>query len=219
MRRLIFTALVTLLAVPAFAAEAPKSEEQKTLYTIGVYQARQLAPFNLTPAEFEMVQQGFSDSAPGKHPKVDFERYGKKVQELAQSRRASQQSAAVSAGKNFLDKAATEKGAVKTDSGLVFMSQKEGKGAAPKATDTVKVHYKGTFIDGKEFDSSLKKPVEFALNGVIKCWTEGLQKMKAGGKAKLICPPELAYGEQGSGSAIPPNSTLVFEIELLEVKK
>ena len=115
--------------------------------------------------------------------------------------------------------AAKEKGAVTTPSGLVFLSLKEGKGTAPAATDVVKVHYRGTFLDGKEFDSSYKRnePTSFPLNRVIPCWTEGLQRMKPGGKAKLTCPPAIAYGERGAGGVIPPNATLQFEVELLEV--
>jgi FKBP-type peptidyl-prolyl cis-trans isomerase FkpA len=118
-------------------------------------------------------------------------------------------------------KAAKEPGAVMTDSGLVFRSLVEGKGASPKATDTVKVHYRGTFPDGKEFDSSFSRnaPAEFPLNRVIRCWTEGVQRIKVGGKAKLTCPPAIAYGERGTpGGPIPPNATLQFEVELLEVK-
>jgi FKBP-type peptidyl-prolyl cis-trans isomerase FkpA len=110
---------------------------------------------------------------------------------------------------------------VTTASGLVFESLKEGTGDSPKATDTVKVHYKGMFLDGKEFDSSYKRgePTEFPLNRVIPCWTEGVQRMKPGGKAKLTCPPAIAYGAAGAGGVIPPNSTLNFEIELISVRK
>ena len=110
---------------------------------------------------------------------------------------------------------------VTTSSGLVYESLKEGSGAAPAATDTVKVHYRGTFPDsGKEFDSSYKRgePTEFPLNGVIACWTEGVQRMKVGGKSKLTCPPAIAYGARGAAGVIPPNATLNFEIELLGVK-
>jgi FKBP-type peptidyl-prolyl cis-trans isomerase FkpA len=106
-----------------------------------------------------------------------------------------------------------------TASGLIYRAIKEGGGANPKATDTVKVHYRGTFPDGKEFDSSYKRnePTQFPLNGVIPCWTEGVQLMKVGGKAKLTCPPAIAYGSRGAGGVIPPNATLDFEIELLEI--
>ena len=111
--------------------------------------------------------------------------------------------------------------AVTTASGLVYESLKDGTGESPKATDTVKVHYRGTFPDGKEFDSSYKRgePTEFPLNRVIPCWTEGVQRMKPGGKAKLTCPPGIAYGARGAGGVIPPNATLHFEIELLSVRR
>ena len=221
MRMLIIAAILTLLAVTVFAADAPKTEDQKTIYAIGVALARQLAVFNLTPAEFELVQQGFADSAPGKQPAVNFETYGRQVQELAQKRRAVQGEKLAAAGKEYLEKAAHEKGAVKTDSGLVYLSLKEGNGASPTVADKVKVHYRGTLVDGQEFDSSYKRsrPAEFPLNGVIKCWTEGLQKMKPGGKARLVCPPAIAYGENGAGAVIPPDATLIFEVELLEITK
>ena len=114
---------------------------------------------------------------------------------------------------------AKEAGAVVTATGLVYRSLKDGSGASPLASDTVKVHYRGTFPDGKEFDSSYKRgePIEFPLNGVVKCWTEGVQRMKVGGKAKLTCPPAIAYGERGAGRTIPPNATLLFEVELLGI--
>ena len=116
-------------------------------------------------------------------------------------------------------KAAAETGAVVTESGLVYRSLKDGGGAAPAATDTVKVHYRGSFPDGKEFDSSYSrgKPIDFPLNRVIKCGTEGVQRLKVGGKAKLTCPAAIAYGERGAGGVIPPNATLQFEVELLGV--
>ena len=117
--------------------------------------------------------------------------------------------------------AAKEPGAVVTSSGLVYRSLTEGKGASPAAADRVKVHYKGTLPDGTEFDSSYARnaPAEFPLNRVIPCWTEGVQKMKVGGKAKLTCPPGIAYGSRGAGGVIPPNATLHFEVELLGISK
>ncbi len=118
-----------------------------------------------------------------------------------------------------LDAAAKEPGAMVTASGLVYRSLKDGTGDSPKAADRVKVNYRGTFPDGKEFDSSYKRnqAIEFPLNGVIKCWTEGVQRMKVGGKAKLTCPSTIAYGERGAGGTIPPNATLLFEVELLGI--
>jgi FKBP-type peptidyl-prolyl cis-trans isomerase FkpA len=112
-----------------------------------------------------------------------------------------------------------EPGTVVTQSGLIYRSLKDGTGASPSATDIVKVHYRGTFPDGKEFDSSYKRgqPATFPLDRVIKCWTEGVQRMKVGGKARLVCPSSIAYGERGAGGVIPPNATLLFEVELIEI--
>jgi FKBP-type peptidyl-prolyl cis-trans isomerase FkpA len=108
---------------------------------------------------------------------------------------------------------------VTTSSGIVVETLQAGSGASPKATDTVKVHYRGTFPDGREFDSSYKRgqPTSFPLNRVIPCWTEAVQMMKPGGKVRITCPPQLAYGASGAGGVIPPNATLMFEIELVSV--
>jgi len=115
--------------------------------------------------------------------------------------------------------AAAEKGAVVTPSGLVYRAIEEGKGASPNAADSVRVHYRGRFPDGREFDSSYSRgqPAVFPLNRVIRCWTEGVQRMKVGGKAKLTCPAAIAYGERGAGATIPPNAVLQFEVELLAI--
>jgi FKBP-type peptidyl-prolyl cis-trans isomerase FkpA len=115
--------------------------------------------------------------------------------------------------------AASAVAAVTTDSGLVYREMVQGKGPSPAATDSVRVHYRGTFMDGKEFDSSYSRgqPTTFPLNRVIKCWTEGVQRMKVGGKARLTCPPAIAYGDRGAGATIPPNTTLMFDIELLAI--
>jgi FKBP-type peptidyl-prolyl cis-trans isomerase FkpA len=117
--------------------------------------------------------------------------------------------------------AAAEKGAVVTGSGLVYLSLKDGTGASPTAANVVRVNYRGTFPDGKEFDSSYSRnqPAEFPLNRVIPCWTEGVQKLKVGGKAKLTCPAAIAYGARGAPPTIPPNATLLFEVELLAIVK
>lgn len=127
---------------------------------------------------------------------------------------------AIALANDTIDKAAKEKGAVKTISGLVYRSLKDGTGKSPSASSTVEVNYRGTLPDGKEFDSSYKRKqsIKFPLTGVIPCWTEGVQKMKVGGKAQLVCPPELAYGARGAGRDVPPNATLIFEIELLDVR-
>ncbi len=220
MRKLLLLSLIVLLAAPAFA-EPPQTEDQKVLYALGMLLNRSVASFQLSPAELEFVKQGMTDAVAGKPSAVDLQAYGPKVQALNEARRKAQADKAVSTGKSFEEKAAKEKGAVKTASGLVYQPLKEGTGKAPGPASTVKVHYRGTLPDGKEFDSSYKRgtPAEFPLNGVIKCFSEGLQMMKVGGKAKLVCPAKIAYGDQGAGDVIPPGATLQFEIELLGIKE
>jgi len=213
--------LTTLIAATTFAAEQPKTEEQKTMYAIGLSVSKSLSIFSLAPAELELVVQGLMDGQSGKKTDVDVAAYTGKIQELAKARRKALGDKQAAAGLEFLEKAAKEKGATRTASGIVYIPLAEGKGESPKATDSVKVNYRGTLIDGKEFDSSYKrgKPLEFKLDAVIKCWTEGVQKMKPGGKARLICPPNMAYGDNGAGEMILPGATLDFEVELLEVKQ
>jgi FKBP-type peptidyl-prolyl cis-trans isomerase len=202
------------------AAAAEMTEQQKTLYAVGQWLARRAAPFHLTASDLDAVERGFRDGVTGAKSPVDLSVYGHKLQGLAEERSAAAAKEAEAEGAKLLAKAAAEEGAVKTSDGLVYRSLREGKGASPKATDIVTVNYRGTLPDGREFDSSYArhKPAEFPLNGVIKCWTEGVQKMKVGGKAKLTCPPQIAYGERGAGALIPPDATLTFEVELLGIK-
>ena len=220
MNRLIIVVLLALIAAPLQAAEKPLTEDQKTLYVVGTNVARSLSVFSLTPAELDIVLQGMQDAYAGKKPDFDVSAYTPKMQDLARARRKALGEKQAASGKDYLEKAAQSKGAVKTASGMLYIPLTEGKGDSPKAIDLVKVNYRGTLIDGSEFDSSYKrgKPLEFKLNGVIACWTEGLQKMKPGGKARLVCPPNLAYGDNGAGELILPGATLDFEVELLEVK-
>ena len=218
------TCVVALLltATTIYAAEpSAMTEEQKTLYAIGLSVSRSLAVFELNPAEFEYVRQGLTDAQNGKTNVVELPSYTGKIQELAKARRKAAGEKQISAGKDFIEKAAKEKGAIKTASGMVYTSIVEGKGASPTTADIVKVNYRGTLVDGKEFDSSYKrgKALEFKLEHVIRCWTEGVQMMKPGGKAKLVCPSELAYGDKGAGDMILPGATLEFEVELLNFKK
>jgi FKBP-type peptidyl-prolyl cis-trans isomerase FkpA len=182
------------------------------------------APLKLTAAEIAIVQRGLEDAATGKALAAPVETYGPKVQAFAQGRAMAAASAASGPekekGKAFADKAAQESGAVRTPTGLVFQTLTPGSGKKPVATDQVKVHYQGNLIDGTEFDSSYKRgqPVDFGLQNVIPCWTEGVQLMSVGSKAKLVCPAEIAYGDRGQGT-IPPGATLVFEVELLDIVK
>lgn len=218
MHRVIVTILLLLLPLPVSAASSLKTEKQKTLYGIGQVIARQLAVFDLSPAELKIVQQGLADGVQGKKPRVDFATYSKKSQELGIARRDARGKKLEAVSLEFREDAAKEPGAVKTASGLVYKSLKEGTGVNPTGKDKVKLHYLSTLIDGWEIDSSYKRgqPDETELNGYFKCLSEGVQLMKPGGKARLVCPPELALGKEGEG-VIPPNATLVFVVELLEI--
>lgn len=215
----VFTFAALLFTNSTLCAAEPPSltEEQKTFYAIGLSISRSLSVFELTPEEFGYVKQGLTDAQAGKKVDLELTTYSTKIQKLAKARRKVSGEKQAGAGKDFIEKSAKEKGAIKTPTGMVYTSLAEGKGDSPKATDVVKVNYRGTLIDGKEFDSSYKrgKPLEFKLDNVIKCWTEGVQKMKPGGRAKLVCPPNLAYGENGAGELVLPGATLVFEVELL----
>lgn len=213
------TAWILALVASVAHGQALKTEQDKTLYALGLSMGRSLELFNLTPAELEVVKKGLTDSITGAKAQVSLDEYGPKLQQLAEERRKSAGEKNVKAGQEYLAKAAAEKGAVKLPSGVIYKELKAGSGKSPAASDTVKVHYRGTLINGTEFDSSYRRnePTSFPLNGVIKCWTEGVQKIKVGGKARLVCPSDTAYGERGAGPNIPPNSTLIFEVELLSV--
>jgi FKBP-type peptidyl-prolyl cis-trans isomerase FkpA len=222
MRKLII-AVVILMAVPVLAAQ-PQTEDQKILYALGakVFDdlKKQLSIFNFSTEEYKFIIQGIDDASAGKTLAADPETYMPKFNTLALARIQAATEKQKELAKPYLENAAKEEGAVKMPSGLIYKQIKAGTGAQPKTSDTVKVHYTGTFIDGKVFDSSVERgePEEFPLSQVIPCWSEGVSKMKVGEKAKLICPSELAYGDQGRPPGITGGATLIFEVELLEIK-
>lgn len=224
-------ALGGALAVAACQQKAPEADpvatytdDQKAIYAFGAAVGRQVSQqttqLRMTPEEVQIFRSAFGDMMDGKEPAVEINAYQEKFQSLAEARIAEGNAEAKKKGEDLLASAAQEPGAVKTDSGLIFRTLTPGTGASPQASDVVRVHYHGTLPDGKVFDSSVDRgqPAEFALNGVIPCWTEGVQRMKVGEKAKLICPANLAYGERGAPPTIPPDATLVFEVELLGIQ-
>ena len=222
--------LLCLLAVAAFAstglarAADPelKTEDDKTIYALGLALAGQLGPLKLTPAEFAILQSGLTDGVSGKTPKVELETYGPKIQPMAQLRRAAAVGEEKKRGDAFLATVAAKEGVKKLADGMLMETITEGKGAGPAPGDNVKVAYKGTLIDGKVFDSSEKHggPQTMKLDTkIIKCWQQGMQFMKVGGKAKLYCPSDLAYGERGQGQDIPGGAALIFEVELVDIVK
>ncbi len=207
------------------AAPEKKVDIEKTLYAVGIAVAKSLDVFSLTPSELDTVIRGIRDGATGKAKTELDQQTQQSVNELARVRMEKSSKAAAekekTAGPAFIARAGQEKGAIKTPSGAVVIPIKEGNGASPKETDKVKVHYTGTLTNGKVFDSSEQRgqPADFPLNGVIKCWTEGLQKMKVGGEARLVCPADTAYGEQGRPPVVPGNAVLTFNVKLLEILK
>lgn len=220
MKTLLTALVATALALPALVATAaPASEDADTLYALGASVAKGLAPFQLTPAEAALVAQGMTDALAGK-ARLDPASKMAAIQAMAEARGQALAAATKAKGAAFLAQAAKAPGARQTASGLVYQELKAGQGTPPTLENTVTVHYKGTLIDGTEFDSSYSRgePTSFPLGRVVPCWREGVALMKPGGKAKLVCPADLAYGDRGAGEKIKPGATLVFEVELLEVK-
>jgi len=214
------SALLFMTFAGARAADLA-TDDQKALYAIGVAVSQSLKDLSLSESELEIVKSGLTDGVLSRPLKLDPKAVAPKVQQLVQARASVVAEKEKKAGAAFVAKAAAESGAKKTASGAIVTTLKEGKGPTPKATDSVKVHYQGTLVDGTVFDSSIQRgqPVTFPLSNVIKCWTEGVQEIKVGGKSRLVCPANIAYGDRGSPPTIKPGATLVFEVELLEIVK
>jgi FKBP-type peptidyl-prolyl cis-trans isomerase FkpA/FKBP-type peptidyl-prolyl cis-trans isomerase FklB len=222
----LFAAAVAVAAVSVRAADKPKgaamTDDQKVSYVIAqqVGQNFKTQGIAIDVPTFAASLQDALDGKPGKFTPEETQEIFQGLQKKAMERMKAMADKNKADGAAFLKANKKKKGVVATKSGLQYLIEKPGQGAHPKAEDRVKVHYKGTLLDGSEFDSSYKRgqPAEFPLNGVIKGWTEGLQYLSPGAKATLFIPADLAYGEQGR-PGIPPNSTLVFEVELLEILK
>lgn len=206
-------------SVATAEAQTLQTDQDKTLYALGLAIGENVKEFKLSAAELAFVSAGMSDLVLGKEPKVDIQTFGPKIQALVQERAAVAATAEKTAAGAFLAQMAKETGAQRSASGMIYIPVTAGAGANPTAASTVKVHYHGTLRDGTVFDSSVDRgePISFPLNGVIPCWTEGVQMMKVGGKAKLVCPSDTAYGDTGSGP-IPGGATLVFEVELIAIE-
>ena len=223
MRRFLLLALTLGLFAcfsPTPSAEeiALETDDHKVLYAVGQALARNIANLEFTPEELVYVSAGLNEGASGADPRIDMTVYGPMLDASMRTRMNEVTQKEREAGQAYCDSMAQEEGAEKLASGMVFKLITEGDGPVPTATDNVKVHYHGTLRDGTVFDSSRDKdPAQFNVGGVIPCFSEGLQKLKVGGKAKLTCPAEIAYGDRGRPGSIRPGAALTFEIELVEL--
>jgi FKBP-type peptidyl-prolyl cis-trans isomerase len=218
---LALTAILVGAALPAAAKEVKvESDTEKAIYLIGVDFAQRLQPLYLTEAEVEIVARGLRDQVAGKAMQLDPQVYGPKLTTLQQERAKDALAAEAPKAAAYIAEQAKQPGAKTTESGLVFTEVSAGSGESPAAGSKVAVHYTGTLRDGRVFDSSVQRgqPAEFVIGQVIKCWNEALPMMKVGGKARLVCPASIAYGDGGVPGAIPPGAVLTFDVELLSVE-
>ena len=224
-RRSLGIALAALmLAAGCQPPKAPEpkldTDDSKAIYALGLLIAERIDQFGLSESELAIFESGLRDGVLGHQKKVDPKDIGKELQAFGKARQTAAAEREKTESAAYLDKMAAEPGATKAPSGYIIRTITEGTGASPTAADTVKVHYHGTLRDGTVFDSSVDRgePAEFPLAHVIPCWTQSLQQMKVGGKYKLTCPADIAYGDRGSPPTIKPGAALTFEVQLLDVK-
>jgi FKBP-type peptidyl-prolyl cis-trans isomerase FkpA len=216
---LLITLLAGSLILPAVSTAEDAVEEPDVFYFLGAAVGRSLQRYDLSPAEFAIVIEGLTARVEGTQRDLDEKVWGPKLQAIATARFARKAEKEKVESANFVTEQAKTEGADQKPSGLIITTTEEGTGASPVETDTVRVHYHGSLRDGTVFDSSVDRgqPAEFPLNRVIPCWTEGLQLMKKGGKSRLVCPPDIAYGDKGMPPTIPGGAALVFDVELLDI--
>jgi len=223
MKKIVFlmTAALVLFSCNKEKKVSLSSDELKVFYTVGHTMGTKMKDLDLSDDEVVAYMMGYKDSVKGTEPQVKVEEYRMQIQKLFSERMSKKADSVKSEGKAFLEKFKKEEGVQVTESGLAYKIIEEGKGSNPVETDKVKVHYHGTLTSGEVFDSSKDRgqPVTFPLNRVIKGWTEGVQKVKEGGKIRLVIPSDLAYGDNGAPPKIPGGATLVFDVELLEIVK
>jgi len=221
-------AVFLLLALALRAEASPQKEAEKTaapdekeaLYAMGAILGAKIKGYGLSPKELQIVERGFADAAANRKLLLrdpDLEEWGPKVEAVLGRRSNPRLAAEKDRGRKVAEQTAKEPGAETLPSGIVVVPERRGDGPQPSARDRVRVKYEGRFVDGKSFDSS--ESAEFPLNQVIPCWTQGVQHIKVGGKARLVCPAATAYGDQGRPPQIPGGATLVFTVELLGIGK
>jgi len=202
-------------------SETAAPDEKEALYAAGAIQGRNFSKFHLTAKELEIVERGFRDAASNRKLMLrddDLEEWGPKVDAVLGRRTNPEVAAEKDRGRKVAQKTAKERGAITLPSGVVVVTERPGNGPQPALSDRVRVKYEGRLVDGKVFDKN-DDGVEFPLNQVIQCWKEGVQRIKVGGKARLVCPADTAYGNQGRLPQIPPGATLLFTVELLGIGK
>lgn len=208
------------MATGSASAGAITSVQDSVSYSIGLFMAQSLKQQGMTDLNNALLMQGMNDALKGQKTQLTMDQAGQVMSAYQQNQLTARSAGNKKIGDAFLAANKAKAGVITTASGLQYSIDKEGTGAKPTATDRVKVHYTGKLLDGKVFDSSVgREPVEFPVNGVIKGWTEALQLMPVGSKWKLYIPAELAYGDRGAGQDIKPGSTLMFDVELLDVVK